>query len=107
VPDAVQAAFAKLPPVMARADSRAGQIDHAVIDLAEAVLLDGRQGEQFAATVIDADDRGGHVQLRDHPVVVRIDGAGLVPGNAVTIRLDAVDVGKRTTHFVISGTETG
>lgn len=99
VPEAVQTAFAKLPPVMARADSRAGQIDHAVIDLAEAVLLDGRQGEQFAATVIDADDRGGHVQLRDHPVVVRVDGAGLVPGNAVIVRLDAVDIDKRSTHF--------
>jgi exoribonuclease R len=99
VPDPVTAAFAKLPAVMARADGRAGQIDHAVIDLAEAVLLDGRLGEDFAATVTDADDRGGHVQLRDHPVVVRIDGAGLVPGDAVTVRLDSVDIDKRSTHF--------
>lgn len=99
VPDPVTAAFSRLPAVMARADGRAGQIDHAVIDLAEAVLLDGQLGEDFAATVTDAEDRGGHVQLRDHPVVVRIDGTGLVPGQAVTVRLDSVDIDKRSTHF--------
>ena len=40
------------PPVMARADALAGRIDRAVIDLAEAVLLDGQEGRDVR--------RGGH-----------------------------------------------
>jgi exoribonuclease R len=100
VPEAVSVAFEKLPPVMARADARGGRIDRTVIDLAEAVLLAGREGEVFAATVVDADDRGAHVQLRDYPVVVRVAAPGVVPGEALDIQLTAVDTTKRITRFV-------
>lgn len=100
VPDVVAAAFEKLPPVMARAHSRSGQIEHAVIDLAEAVLLADHVGEVFAATVIDADDRGAQVQLSDYPVVVRVDASGVVPGEALDIQLIDVDITQRRTRFV-------
>jgi exoribonuclease R len=99
VPDAVTAAFERLPKVMAEADGRAGQIDRAVIDLAEAVLLTGREGEAFAATVIDVDERGGHVQLARYPVIVRINTPGLTPGEAIEVRLTEADPKKRTTRF--------
>lgn len=101
VPEAVTAAFDKLPAVMAHADGRAGQIEHAVIDLAEAVMLADRVGERFAATVVDSNGKSGQVQLGKLPVVVRVDGTGLVPGKAVTVRLEGVDVTQRTTHFAI------
>lgn len=100
VPPTVLDAFNKLPAVMAKADARAGQIERAVIDLAEAALLAGHEGEAFAARVIDADDRGGRVQLCDQPVVARVDGAGLEPGAPITLRLTNVDLGKRTVRFV-------
>ena len=100
VPELVTAAFEKLPQVMDRAHALGGRIDRAVIDLAEAVLLSGREGEVFAATVTDADERGGHVQLRDLPVVVRISAAGLVPGEKMAVELTEVDVARRTTRFV-------
>ena len=99
VPDTVAAAFDRLPAVMARADARAGQVDRAVIDLAETVLLSDHVGEVFAATVIDADDRGGHVQLADQPVIVRIKSAGLVPGERLDVQLIAANVARRTTQF--------
>ena len=100
VPEPVAAAFEKLPPVMARADARGGRIDRAVIDLAEAVLLAGREGEVFAATVIDVDDRGAQVQFTDYPVVMRVAADGVVPGEPLDVELIAVDVAKRTTQFV-------
>lgn len=100
VPDVVTAAFEKLPQVMDRAHALGGRIDRAVIDLAEAVLLAGREGEVFAATVTDADERGGHVQLSDLPVVVRIAAPGLVPGETIAVELESVDVARRTTRFV-------
>ncbi len=51
VPQAVTDAFARLPKVMGRGDARASQINHAAIDLAEAVMLRGREGETFDAVM--------------------------------------------------------
>jgi exoribonuclease R len=103
VPDVVSAAFETLPPVMARADARASQIERAVIDLAEAVLLDGREGETFAAAVTDVDDRGARIQLRDRPVVARVATDGLHPGDMIPVRLASVDVAQRAVRFVPGG----
>jgi exoribonuclease R len=97
--DSVTDAFAKLPAVMARADAVGGQIDRAVIDLAEAVMLQGREGEDFAAVVTDADERGARIQLRDLPVVTRLALRGAAPGDAVTVRLSAVDPDRQRIMF--------
>lgn len=99
VPPEVAAAFERLPPIMARADALAGRIDRAVIDLAEAVLLEGQNGEDFAATVIEADDHGAKVQLHDQPVVARVTGPALQPGASLVVRLTAADPKRRTVAF--------
>jgi exoribonuclease R len=99
VPDAVQQAFERLPKVMGRTDSLSGQIDRAVIDLAEAVMLDGREGESFAAVVTDVDARGARMQLADLPVVTRIDAPGVAPGAALHVRLIDADPGQRSIRF--------
>ncbi|MEG3122994.1 RNB domain-containing ribonuclease [Sphingomonas sp. GB1N7] len=101
VPDVVAQAFETLPPVMARADAIGGRIDRAAVDLAEAVMLHGREGEVFAATIVDADDRGAHIQLRDLAVVASVKTSGR-PGDAVSVRLVAADVEARTLSFVIA-----
>ncbi len=100
VPEQVSAAFEALPKVMSRADARAGQINRAVIDVAEAVLLSGREGEVFAATVVDADERAARIQLAKVPVVVRLGGAGHKPGDTLDVALSDVDVTRRTIKFV-------
>jgi exoribonuclease R len=99
VPDSVAKAFGKLPAVMARADAIGGQIDRAVIDLAEAVMLQDREGESFAAVVTDADERGARIQLRDLPVVTRLALRGAAPGDAVTVRLTAADPDRQRIMF--------
>ncbi|QDX26692.1 RNB domain-containing ribonuclease [Sphingomonas suaedae] len=96
VPDHVEAAFARLPKVMARADGRAARIDNAVIAMAEAVTLAGREGERFDAVVTDIGERGASVQLCGVPVTARIDAAGLTPGDALNLVLIETDtVGRR------------
>src|SRR5687767_5015984 len=52
-PAAAVRAFEDLPKVMARADALAGQVERGVIDLAETVMLQGREGEVFRAIVTD------------------------------------------------------
>jgi VacB/RNase II family 3'-5' exoribonuclease len=99
VPDAVTDAFQRLPKVMARADMLSGQIDRAVIDLAEAVMLQGREGETFAAVATDLDDRGTQVQLRDLPIVARIPANGFAPGQPITLKLTSADPENRHITF--------
>lgn len=99
VPQAVTDAFPKLPEVMARADALSGRIDRAVIDLAEAAVLNGHVGETFAATVTDLDERGARIQLADLPVVTRVDAGGAMPGDAIRVKLAAVDLAHRSAKF--------
>ncbi|HEY7626319.1 MAG TPA: RNB domain-containing ribonuclease [Ilumatobacteraceae bacterium] len=96
VADEVQAAFPKLSPVMERADHTASQIERAVIELAEAVLLSGQVQRTFPAVVTDVDERGARIQLCDLPVVSRIDAHGVAPGDDVRVRIENVDIGRRT-----------
>ncbi|HSB87562.1 MAG TPA: RNB domain-containing ribonuclease [Ilumatobacteraceae bacterium] len=96
VADDVRGAFPKLPPVMDRADHTAAQIEHAVIELAESVLLSGQVQRTFPAVVTDVDQRGARIQLCDLPVVSRITAQGLEPGDDVRVRIASVDVPART-----------
>jgi exoribonuclease R len=99
VPAAVVDAFTKLPDVMQRADAKAGQIDRAVIDLAEAVVLGAQVGTTFDAVVTDVDDRGARVQLREHAVVGRVTAHGVQPGDAVRLELVGADPVQRRIDF--------
>ena len=95
----IQAAFQQLPAVMAKAEAKSGQIDRAVLDLAEAVMLEGREGERFEAVVTDEDERGARIQLCDPAVIARIDGKGAVPGDRIAVQLASVDVAHRQIAF--------
>jgi exoribonuclease R len=103
VPDLVGAAFQRLPDVMNRAEAKGGQVDSAVLELAEAVVLAGRVGETFAGTVTDIDQRGARIQLADPAVITRVPANGLAIGAAVVLRLDEVDPARRLTRFSIAG----
>ncbi|MEO5810230.1 MAG: RNB domain-containing ribonuclease, partial [Sphingomicrobium sp.] len=99
VPGAVTDAFQKLPKIMAKADARANQIDRAVIDLAETVMLDGREGESFAAVVTDVDERGVRMQLCDLPIVTRISAHQVRSGDALRVKLVDADPATRRMEF--------
>jgi exoribonuclease R len=99
VPDDVTAAFDRLPAVMERSESREGQVEAAVLDLAEAVLLAGRVGELFDAVVVDEDNRGPLIQLTDPAVLARVQARRVDPGDALRVRLTAVDVDARRVEF--------
>jgi len=95
----LNAIFVKLPSVMARAEDKAGQIDRSVLDLAEAVTLEGEEGSVFSAVVTDVDERGARIQLCDPAVAARVDGAELAPGDEISVKLAAVDVARRQVRF--------
>lgn len=95
----VEAAFERLPAVMAKAEALSGQIERAVIDLAETVMLQGREGEIFRACVTDTDGDSARVQLLYLPVVARARVAGAAPGQRVDLSLTGIDSKQRRLQF--------
>lgn len=99
VPDHVEEAFHELPDVMRRADTLANKVDRAAIDLAEAIVLSGREGEVFDAVVTDEDDRGVRIQLCDPAVVARATAHRVDPGDDIQVKLVAADATERRVEF--------
>jgi exoribonuclease R len=103
VPAAVAEAFERLPAIMARAEALAGRIERAAIDLAEAVMLDGREGETFQAVATDVDHRGVRIQLCGLPVVARLSASGVKAGESLRVALVEADPPRRTIAFRPAG----
>jgi exoribonuclease R len=92
-------ALPALAEVMPRADRHAGAVDRACVDAVEVVILADHVGATFPATVVDRHRRGVVVLLADVPVVATVAGDHRPLGEAVTVRLDAVDPVARTLSF--------
>lgn len=99
VPAEVEAAFQRLGPIMDKAEARSGQVERAVIDLAEAAMLSGREGELFDAVITDLGDNGARIQLCKLPVVARTTAHRVRPGDRVAVRLVEADPKRRTISF--------
>lgn len=102
VSDELDTMFQRLPPVMARAEEKTGQVDRAVLDLAEAVVLQGCEGRVFEAVVTDVDERGARIQLSDPAVVSRIQENGALPGDQISVELVSADVEHRQIRFQLA-----
>jgi exoribonuclease R len=77
----------------------AGQVDAAVRDLAEAVLLSGREGDVFDGVIVDEDDRGAVMQITDPAVLTRIRASKVDPGSPVRAKLVSADPATRRVEF--------
>jgi exoribonuclease R len=99
VPHTVTEAFAKLPAVMARADARSRQVQRAAVDLAETVMLHGREGESFSSVITDIDQRGARIQLCSMPVVARVAAEGVQTGDELQVSLVSADPERRELKF--------
>jgi len=94
-PEWVRVALPGLPDVMAGATRRAGALERAVVDGAEAVVLAARRGERFDAVVVETGPERGVVQLHDPPVRARCEGADLPLGERVEVELVVADPATR------------
>jgi exoribonuclease R len=83
---------------MAAAGRRAGTVERGVVDLVEAALLAGREGDVFDAVVVDE----GLVQLAEPAVRGRLTGHAPEPGSDVSVRLTLADVATRKVTFEVA-----
>ena len=94
-PGWVREGLAALPEQMHEGDHRASVVERGVVDLVEAAILAGREGERFAGIVIDERV----VQLAEPAVRAPVEGDCPDPGTEVEVRLAAADPAARTVRF--------
>jgi exoribonuclease R len=99
VPQWVLDALPQLPDEMRAAEQRARALDHACVDLVEAVILEPHIGEEYQAVVVDERKDHDVVQLHWPAVRAHVPGGGLGLGRRVRLRLVGVDVPRRTVSF--------
>lgn len=99
IPGWVRERLPLLPAEMAAAAQRAHTLDRAIVDLAEAMVMQHRIGERFAAVVVEANSHGGTVQVTDPAVRGKIDAAKLPLGQTVRVVLTQADVEQRAVRF--------
>lgn len=99
VPAWAQVVLPTLPEILRATGRRAGQAGREALDLAEALALHQRVGEQFAASVVQRDQRGAEIRLQEPPVIARATGDELVAGTAATVVLTEADPARRRVRF--------
>ena len=97
---AAVATLARLPDTMEAAESRAGQVERAIVDDLEARLLEHRVGEEFDAAVVEHDARGARLQIAEPPIRARLHSdRRFEPGTTLSVRLLAADPVGRSLRF--------
>jgi len=99
VPESVASRFGDLPKAMSRGEQHANRAEREALDLAEAAMLAGREGEIFDAVVTDEGDWGVEVQICEPAVLTRLAARHVDPGDEIGVRLTSVDVDTSTTSF--------
>lgn len=104
VPSWVTDALGDLPSAMGRGGQRAGRYESGAINVMEALVLEGRENEEFAGVVVDVDedDDRGETQIVEPPVRARLDGSGLELGAELTVRLAEANVVERRVAFEVA-----
>ena len=88
----------QLPPVMSEADRLSRQLETAIVDFAEARLMQDRIGEVFTAMVISLRQEGATVQITDPPLRT------LIPAAVWRAQDEAVTLSSDGATLAIAGT---
>lgn len=109
VPEWAVAALEELPEIMADSNQLANKVDRAAIDTVEAALLRHHVGGEFDAVVLAGPKKNGHttktaasrstIQITT-PAVTGYCAGDLEPGTVVRVKLEAVDIARRSVTFV-------
>ena len=102
-------ALEELPSLMGRARQRESALERAMVDFAEAVVLEPHVGERFAGYVIDinAKRERASVQLRQPAVIAPVPAAGRELAEHLDLELAAVDVTARSVTFTVVDQQDG
>jgi exoribonuclease R len=93
-------ALDEMPALLRSAMARASELDRAVLDHLEALVLSTHVGSRFAAVVVDQRRDAAVVQLREPAVVATVPGAHAL-GAEVEVEVLAADPVARTVELAV------
>ncbi len=96
-------ALEDLPALMGQAKQRESALERAMLDMAEALMLEHSIGETFNAFVVAIDTKRDRatVQIAEPAIVARIPSTGRTLAEAIALRVERVDIAKRRIEFSV------
>ncbi|HSP04231.1 MAG TPA: RNB domain-containing ribonuclease [Acidimicrobiales bacterium] len=95
-------ALEELPELLRSSMARANELDRAVVDHLEALVLSSHVGERFRAVVVDQRKGAAVVQLREPAVVATVPGEHPL-GEEVDVEVVSADPVARTVELAVRG----
>lgn len=94
VPGWVRDGLDELPSQMARSGQKEGAYERGVFDVAEALVLQDREGQFMEGTLVDVNpkSRRGTVQIPDSAVELAVNADPADVGKTIRVRIDEVDI---------------
>lgn len=94
VPQWVLDGFETLPEIMRDSGRRARAYERGVMDIAEALMLAGREGQLMEGVLVDVNPKNGRgvVQIPDSAVELSVNANPNDVGELIQVRIDHVDV---------------
>ena len=99
VPAWAHDALADLPGTMAAAGRHERDLERAIVDAVEALILQPHVGETFTGTVISVERGHSTIQLADPAVTGQLEGTDVALGATVPVRLVEADPTTRRVRF--------
>ncbi len=96
-------ALDELPSLMGQAKQRESALERAMLDMAEALVLEKSVGEVFDGYVVAMDNKRDRatIQIADPAIVSRIPTDGRSLAEAVKLRVESVEVSERRVTFTV------
>lgn len=96
-------ALDELPSLMGRSRQRESALERAILDMAEALVLQNSVGEVFDGLVVALDEQRDRavVQIAEPAIVSHVPTAGRSLAESVKLRVEAVDVDERRVDFEV------
>ncbi len=95
----VTAALPAMPEVLTASGRRSGAVTRAILDLAEAIVLEARVGEVFDAAVIEVSKGVADIRIVSPPIRARAEGPELVAGTQAAVTLTEASPVQRRVRF--------
>ena len=96
-------ALEELPSLMGKSRQREGALERAMLDMAEALVLEHSVGEVFDGFVVSLDRKRDRAvaQIADPAVISRIPAKGRTLAENIKLRVDGVDLAARRVDFSV------
>nr|WP_239539009.1 RNB domain-containing ribonuclease [Arcanobacterium pluranimalium] len=107
IPDWVLRVLSQLPKIMNDSNHQVSSLEKRALGAVEALILRGREGEKFTATVIELrepreDEPGmqrGKIMLASPALEASVSGPALPLGQQIEVELERVDIAKGKSYF--------